>query len=63
MRKADLAKLRRWFADDLRLRTSVTRNPSVAETSLAIQRQKVSTQGRSSTSQVQALRCWRWTWR
>jgi protein-L-isoaspartate(D-aspartate) O-methyltransferase len=36
----ELAQLRRWFADDLRLRTPVSRNPSVIEAFAAVPRER-----------------------
>lgn len=39
MRKTDLVKLRRWFAEDLRLRTPVVRNPLVVDAFAAVPRE------------------------
>lgn len=39
MRKADLAKLRRWFAEDLRLRTPIVHSPAVVEAFATVPRE------------------------
>lgn len=39
MRKADLAKLRRWFAEDLRLRTPIVNNPAVVDAFATVPRE------------------------